>query len=118
MDLNQIVTSQIAMDELHGFPVSFDSQQEKYRQLTKDLVGCFGEIGELANLVKKVNIKLDHPSEYVLSVSDVETQMREELVDSLIYIIRLGAILGVDLESELLKKMQLNADRYERLRQK
>jgi NTP pyrophosphatase (non-canonical NTP hydrolase) len=82
------------------------------------LVGLFGEIGEFSNIIKKINIKLDHPDEYTLNVSDAELLLREELVDSLIYIIRIGAILDIDLQAELLKKMQLNSIRYEQLQRK
>lgn len=116
MDLKQISEMQVKLDQLHGFPVTFPGQREKYAQLTKDLVGLFGEIGEFSNIVKKVNIKLDRPLEYELNVSDSEELLREELVDSLIYIIRIGAILGVDLENDILKKMQLNESRYAQLR--
>lgn len=118
MDLNEIAVQQIKMDELNGFPVKFSTAREKFDQLTKDLVGLFGEIGEFSNVVKKINIKLDRPNEYTLDVLEAEFLLREELVDSLIYVIRIGAILDVDLEAELLKKMQVNAIRYEQLQRK
>lgn len=118
MDLNEISKQQIKMDELHGFPVKFPTVREKFQQLTKDLVGLFGEIGEFANIVKKINIKLERPEEYKFELSDADTLLREELVDSLIYIIRIGAILDIDLQKELLKKMQSNAVRYEQLHRK
>lgn len=117
MDLKQISEMQVRMDERHGFPVSFASSREKYEQLTKDLVGLFGEIGEFSNIVKKLNIKLDRPDNYSLNVADAEERLREELVDTLIYIIRIGAILEIDLQEEVLKKMQMNESRYAQLRQ-
>lgn len=112
MDLRQISELQIKMDTLHGFPVQFEDTREKYDQLTKDLVGLFGEIGEFSNIVKKINIKLDRPDAYSLGVHEAEIMLGEELVDSLIYIIRIGAILGIDLQAEILKKIQLNESRY------
>lgn len=118
MDLKQLSEAQIRLDQQHGFPVAFPSLREKYEQLTKDLVGLFGEIGEFANIVKKINIKLDRPEEYELEIHDAEALLREELVDSLIYIIRVGAILGIDLQGEILRKMQLNESRYAQLRRK
>ncbi len=117
MDLNRIVDMQTKMDELHGFPVKFSSAREKFGQLMKDLVGLFGEIGEFSNVVKKIGIKLDRPEKYELNLADAEAQLREELIDCLIYAIRIGAILEIDLEAELLKKMKINEARYEQLRQ-
>lgn len=111
MDLNQLAAKQIEMDERHGFPVEFASTKIKYEQLTKDLVGLFGEIGEFSNVLKKINIKLDHPG-YALDTTSAELSLREELVDSMIYIIRIGAILEMDLEQEILKKMKFNEARY------
>lgn len=106
---------QVAMDEAHGFPVKFANTADKYRQLTKDLVGLFGEIGEFSNIVKKINISLDHPSEYQVSMDDAEERLRSELVDCLIYVLRIGAILNVDLQAELLRTMKKNVIRYEKL---
>jgi NTP pyrophosphatase (non-canonical NTP hydrolase) len=116
MDLRKITELQIKMDELHGFPVRFSSEQEKYAQLTKDLVGLFGEIGEFSNVVKKINIKLDRPDAYVLTLPEAEMNLTEELVDSLIYIIRIGAILNIDLQEEVIKKIKINKIRYASLR--
>ena len=117
MNLKEITRMQVAMDEKHGFPVQFTTEQEKYQQLTKDLVGLFGEIGEFSNIVKKINIKIDRPDEYLLEIPEAEIRLKEELVDSLIYIIRIGAILGVDLQSQVLEKIYLNESRYAKLRQ-
>jgi len=118
MEFEEITKMQIEMDERHGFPVHFSSDHEKYQQLTKDLVGLFGEIGEFSNIVKKINIKIDRPNDYQLDISQAEALLREELVDSLIYIIRISAILGIDLQSQLLEKIRLNESRYAKLRRK
>ena len=42
-------------------------------------------------------------------------QLREEVIDSFIYLMRLAAILETDLERELFKKLQINQERYRRL---
>jgi NTP pyrophosphatase (non-canonical NTP hydrolase) len=118
MDLKQLSEAQILMDERHGFPVKFSNPRAKYEQLTKDLVGLFGEIGEFANVVKKINIKLERPTEYELNVDTAEASLREELVDSLIYVIRMAAILEIDIEAEMLKKMTVNESRYAQLRRR
>jgi NTP pyrophosphatase (non-canonical NTP hydrolase) len=116
MEINEIVKMQSDLDVAHGFPITFSTEKDKYDQITKDLVGLFGEIGEFSNVVKKMNIKLARPSEYVLDVENAESSLREELIDSLIYIIRIGAILEIDLQKEILRKIEINATRYESLR--
>lgn len=116
MEITEIIEKQIAQDEEYGFPVKFSDSKSLYNQLTKDLVGLFGEIGEFSNIVKKINIKLDNPDNYELDMQSVHSLLSEELVDSFIYIIRIAAILEVDLEHEVLKKIALNAERYAQLR--
>lgn len=116
MDLNSIIKVQLEMDKKHGFPVDFENETSRYQQVTKDLVGLFGEIGEFSNIVKKINIKIDHPESYQFSIEDAEQNLREELIDSLIYIIRIGSILNIDLQDELLKKMAENSVRYKHVK--
>lgn len=116
MELNQLVDMQVKLDESNGFPVTFLDSKERYDQLSKDLVGLFGEIGEFANVVKKINIKLARPDEYELDLGKAQEALQEELVDSLIYIIRVSAILGMNLEEAVLQKIRLNSARYAKLR--
>ena len=116
MNLNDLVGMQVVMDESHGFPVNFKDNADKYRQLTKDLVGLFGEVGEFSNIVKKININIDRPKDYPVDLGEAEDNLKMELIDSLIYIIRIGAILKIDLEAELLKTIKKNEVRYEKLR--
>ena len=116
MNLNDLVGMQVVMDESHGFPINFKNTADKYQQLTRDLVGLFGEVGEFSNIVKKININLARPKDYPVNLSEAEDKLKMELIDSLIYIIRIGAILKIDLEAELLKTIKKNEVRYEKLR--
>lgn len=118
MELKKLIEQQIEMDNRHGFPVTFAKDSEAYTQLSKDLIGLLGEIGEFANIVKKINIKIDRPGEYELDISLARKQLGEELTDSLIYIIRIAAILEIDLENELINTMKNNESRYFQLRKK
>ena len=115
MDVKVLVAKQIAFDKAHGFPVEFDSLPDKYTQISKDLVGLVGEIGEFANVVKKVMLHLDRPAEYPFRIGEAEACLSEELIDVLIYTIRLAAILDIDIEEEYEKKLSYNLRRYERL---
>lgn len=112
MKLKSIVERQIATDRRRGFPVDFNTDVERHAQLAKDLIGLVGEIGEFANLLKKVGLRIDHAGYDGPSLEDASGQLREELADAIIYIIRLSAILGADLEQDVLAKMERNDIRY------
>lgn len=100
------------LDEKHGFPVKFDNQLDKYNQITKDLVGLLGEVGEFANIVKKINIKIEKHEHYELDIKQAESNLKEELADSLIYIIRIANILEIDLTAEAINKIEKNKIKY------
>ena len=115
MDLAKLMKIQISADEKRGFAVKFDGDRERVRQLTKDLVGLFGEVGEFSNILKKVDIKLDRPAYNGATLSESRSQLGEELADILIYLIRLAATLEIDLETGLVKKIKINQERYKSL---
>lgn len=117
MNINKLRDLQIHQDDKIGFNVKFSVLDDKYNQITKDLVGLFGEIGEFSNIVKKINIKLANEN-YDLDITAAEAHLREEWVDSFIYLLRISAILDIDIESETLKKMEFNNVRYKKLTKK
>jgi NTP pyrophosphatase (non-canonical NTP hydrolase) len=115
MHLRAIIEKQIAADRRRGWPVEFDTEAEQQAQLNKDIVGLLGEIGEFANLIKKVGLRLDRASYIGPSLEDAGPALREELADAMIYVMRLAAIIGADLEKEVLDKMSKNDVRYRQL---
>lgn len=115
MDLSAIVARQIGADERRGFPVHFGSDAERHDQLIRDLVGLMGEIGEFANELKKVGLGLSNPKYAGPTLDKAAPHLREELADAAIYLFRLTAILGGDLEQDILAKMNANDDRYRQL---
>lgn len=117
MELAALVEQQITADRRRGFAVDFDSDAERHDQITRDLVGLVGEIGEFANLLKKVGLALTHPRYAGPSLDEASPKLREELADSVIYILRLSTMLGGDFEADLLAKMKTNDDRYGPLEQ-
>lgn len=112
MELRDLVEKQTAADRQRGLFKDVQTDIERYEQLTKDLVGLFGEIGEFANITKKVGLRLEHPTYDGPSLNEAGPQLQEELADTLIYVLRLSAILGSDLESDVLQKMEMNDARY------
>jgi NTP pyrophosphatase (non-canonical NTP hydrolase) len=118
MEMADLVNMQVQLDEANGFPVAFGDQRQRYSQLTRDLVGLVGEVGEFANIVKKVNIKLDRPTEYELDLVKAEEALHEELADCVIYLLRISALLKVNVEQLVVKKIEANATRYAGLRRK
>jgi NTP pyrophosphatase (non-canonical NTP hydrolase) len=115
MQLKEIVAMQLAADRRRGFPVEFDTDAERHAQISKDLIGLLGEIGEFANLVKKVGLRLDLQGYSGPSLNEASGELCEELADATIYIMRLSAIMGADLEQEVLAKMARNDIRYRSL---
>jgi NTP pyrophosphatase (non-canonical NTP hydrolase) len=115
MHLSVIIEKQIAADRRRGFPVDFETDAERHAQLSKDLVGLLGEIGEFANLVKKIGLRLDLPKYIGPSLDEASDALREELADATIYIMRLATILKADLEHDILTKMAYNDKRYSSL---
>lgn len=115
MNIDKLREIQINQDKSLGFNVNFSSPNDKYNQITKDLIGLFGEIGEFSNIVKKINIKLSNAN-YNYDIDTAEKDLKEEWVDSFIYLLRISAILGIDIESETIKKMEFNNERYKPLK--
>ena len=115
MDLSAMVERQIAADERRGFPVRFSSEIEQYEQLSRDLIGLLGEVGEFANQIKKVGLKLDNARYDGPSIGELAPHLREELADVAIYLFRLSTIIGGDLEKDIIAKMDVNDERYRKL---
>jgi len=112
MQLGELVARQIASDRRRGFSVDFTDEQERQTHIERDLVGLLGEIGEFANLLKKVRLGLDHETYTGPSLAKALPALREELADTTIYIMRLFTMLDGDMEAELVSKMTINDSRY------
>ena len=115
MQLSELVNKQVAADRKRGLLTDPETDLKRHDRLTKDLVGLIGEIGEFANIVKKVGLKLEHPKYDGPSLYEAGPQLQEELADTLIYILRISAILRSDLEYDVLQKMAVNDARYSHL---
>lgn len=110
MELAKLIQLQTEFDRGHGntkpffVPISSDNLHE-----LEHLVVCLvGEIGEFANELKKV-VRGDAPYE------ERQAALAEELADTFIYLIKIAAQTGIDLESEYLKKLDRNGRRFPKL---
>ncbi len=114
MNLNDIVRAQREFDDLHGFVVGGEEPRAALWNMSKDIVGLVGEIGEFANIVKKLTIAVERasPQPTMAAIEAVRPQLTEELVDSLIYVLRLAGHLNLDLEKGYLEKVKVNEVRY------
>ena len=112
MHLSDLMKRQTTADERRGFTTHFENSNQQYDMLAHDLVGLMGEIGEFANQLKKVGLGLSNERYSGPSLKEASPHLREELADAAIYLMRLSAGLGGDLEQDILRKMDINDERY------
>jgi NTP pyrophosphatase (non-canonical NTP hydrolase) len=114
MDLTKMISIQNEFDKKHGWSLKSDELSELLNWLHKDLVGLLGELGEFANHLKKITLVHEKPDieKSAKLLEELKENLSEELIDSLIYIMRIASHLGVDIESEYLKKLNFNKSKY------
>lgn len=107
MELKQIVELQTEFDNRHRgaepffVPISSDNPKD----LEHLIVCMLGELGEYANVLKKV-VRGD------LSYSEATPLLHEELTDVFIYLIKVAGQTGLDLEKSYLEKLSKNEIRF------
>lgn len=79
----------------------------------KDMtIALTGELGEFANVIKKINRDKktlgEDPSK------DLMVKLKDELTDCFIYLVILSNILKMDIEKEFLKKTDFNNKRFQK----
>src|SRR5205085_196591 len=99
MDLDQLVRLQHQFDAKHGWNPDKELPNAVFQALQGDLIGILGEIGEFANIVKKVALETDRdpPSDVAELLKARHGELTEELVDAFIYLIRLASHLDIDI---------------------
>jgi NTP pyrophosphatase (non-canonical NTP hydrolase) len=113
VELREIAAMQRAFDAAHGWTLEDGGTSALLEALSDDIVGLTGELGEFANLVKKLKLRASRNEE--LATSDLRgahPALREELADIFIYLVRLAEHLSVDLENEYLAKLEKNRERH------
>ncbi|NRG34745.1 hypothetical protein, partial [Niallia circulans] len=96
MDISKIVALQKEFDENHGWSHNSASTSEKIDFINKDIIGLIGEIGEFSNLIKKLNLLNNRFSDEEVNekFNEFHNDLREELIDAFIYLIRISSHLN------------------------
>lgn len=107
MDLKKLIELQAEFDKHHSARESFylPISSANPRDLEHLVVCMLGELGEFANVLKKV-VRGD------VSYEQAEPQLHEELTDVFIYLMKVAGQSGVDLEARYLEKLKKNESRF------
>jgi dCTP diphosphatase len=98
---------QVVRDRLREFASERDWEQFHHPKNLSMAVAV--EVAELLELFQWMS---DAQSRGAASDAELMFKIRDELADVLIYLVRLADVLGVDLETEAVAKIQRNAVRY------
>lgn len=112
MQLRDLVSSQREFDDRHGWNPIGGEPQKIMNAVERDLVGLLGEIGEFANVLKKIQLLERFPEKMETEWRHRQTDLGEEVVDALIYLVRIASHLNIDLEQSYIEKMRKNAQKY------
>lgn len=109
MTLQQIIDLQREFDQAHRGSIPFYSRigPKNVSDLEHLIVAVVGELGEFANITKKIR-RGD------LAYDSGFQALSEELADVFIYIIKIAGQMGVDLEKQYIAKMKKNTRRFKR----
>lgn len=80
------------------------SDKERLEQLRNTSFNLMGELGELANCIKKC----------LRDGTYNEENIKEEISDIFTFLLKLSKIANMDMEEEFYKKLQHNEERFER----
>jgi len=78
------------------------TRDEKIKNLYMTVTHMLGEFGEFANIVKKCH----RDNEWH------EDKLKEELVDTFIFLLKISMTLNMDIKEEYFKKMKINEERF------
>jgi NTP pyrophosphatase (non-canonical NTP hydrolase) len=109
----EIIKKQLAFDREHGLD-EFNSRDKLEENLKYHLIAIQGEVGEIANLLKKElrRIRMEG-GEISPGFFD---KAREEVADIFMYLIKLSEVLGMDLEKETERKLERNREKFAKYR--
>lgn len=107
----------MTLEELTRLQEIFDSKHEGYfkwnSRITEEnielleflLVSLTGELGETANIVKKI-------ARGDFSLDNKRSEIQEEIADMFVYLLKLAYQLDINLEEAYLRKLKKNQERF------
>jgi NTP pyrophosphatase (non-canonical NTP hydrolase) len=112
VDLAKLVEIQTAFSR-EKFPTFWDIKTEQDLALRLEYLtnALAGEVGEVANLVKKVVRSVVY-GRGDLRLDDVRQELAEEIADVFTYLLTIAGLLGLDLEKIYLQKLEKNRKRF------
>lgn len=112
MELRELISSQREFDDRHGWGDRPLAAGEIISLVEKDVIGLVGEIGEFANILKKLQLMERFPDKFSKEWQLRQPDLSEEIIDTFIYLVRIAGHLNVDLETAYKEKMLRNAQKY------
>lgn len=115
MNITNLLKTQIEFDKAHGWIKDDEPFECKIDSINKDIIGIIGELGEFANIVKKINLDIDAGliDESRLKFYKFLPDLKEEVIDIFIYLLRIMYHIDINVEEEYLKKLEYNKERFE-----
>ncbi|MEK6822272.1 MAG: hypothetical protein AABY13_00460 [Nanoarchaeota archaeon] len=107
-----VIEKQRAFDAAHGWDwrnLPLDQQIEKLKYL---IIALTGELGEVAEPFKKFLRKSEREGIDLKDYEHVRMKLREELVDVLIYLMKMADVAGIDLEEAYDAKLAINERKH------
>ncbi len=114
MEIKDLLSKQTEFDKEHGWDTAIIPEEERLQSLERELVGLMGEVGEVANLVKKARLSVFKNKSASTAFRDIVPGVNEELIDVFIYLLRLFQVAGTDIEAEYFRKLTINKDRFKK----
>jgi NTP pyrophosphatase (non-canonical NTP hydrolase) len=109
MTLQELIELQKQFDSEHRskFDWSLHIDDSNLDILEFLMIALTGEVGEAANIVKKI-VRGDY------TLNDNKSELAEEITDIFIYTLKLAYQMDIDLEKEYMKKLEKNQERFKR----
>lgn len=109
MTLNELIDFQKEFDSRHEGTFKWDTKvsDENLEFLEFLVIALMGEVGETANIIKKI-LRGD------FKLSEKKEDLEEEISDIFAYLLKLSYQMDIDIESTYLKKMKINEERFKK----